>query len=192
MAAILTRPQCVNTKSLLQMRCISIAKGLQICLYCLILKLMFGPSYNLDRIQLQFQIDCLHWLCGWRHVSCVWLLTGLLGLHIMMGCHESPFRTTLLCDAKPLVSGPFHWWTFSLFNPMHNEVVGGYIGFTPSDRPSVRPSIHPTSGVRSVAPTVLVGSILYLYILSSNFRRYAVFKVSRILKFEILAIFKNL
>ena len=47
--------------------------------------------------------------------------------------------------------------------PPHNKVVGGYIGFTPS----VRPASH----VRSVAPTVLVGSISYLYILSSNFRR---------------------
>ena len=43
---------------------------------------------------------------------------------------------------------------------------GGYIGFTPS----VRPSLCPASRVRSVAPTVLDGSISYLYILSSNFR----------------------
>ena len=49
----------------------------------------------------------------------------------------------------------------------HNKVVWGYIGFNPS----VRPSDRPASCVRSVAPTVLVGSISYLYILSSNFRR---------------------
>ena len=45
-----------------------------------------------------------------------------------------------------------------------------YIGFTPS--------VHPASRVRSVAPTALVGSISYLYILSSNFRRCVVYKVS--------------
>ena len=49
-----------------------------------------------------------------------------------------------------------------------------YTGFTPS----VRPSVRPASRVRSVAPTVLVGSISYLYILSSNFRRCVVCKVS--------------
>ena len=37
---------------------------------------------------------------------------------------------------------------------------------------------YPASRVRSVAPTVLVGSISYLYILSSNFRRCVVCKVS--------------
>ena len=40
-----------------------------------------------------------------------------------------------------------------------------------SPKTSVRPSVRPTSRVRSVAPTVFVGSISYLYILSSNFRR---------------------
>ena len=45
-------------------------------------------------------------------------------------------------------------------------------------RLSIRPSICPTSRVRSVAPTVLVGSILYLYILLSNFRRCAVCTLS--------------
>ena len=43
---------------------------------------------------------------------------------------------------------------------------------------SLRPSVRPASRVRSVAPTVLVGSISYLYILSSNFRRCVVCKVS--------------
>ena len=54
-------------------------------------------------------------------------------------------------------------------------VGGGYVGFTQSVRLSVRPStrlsVCPASRVRSVAPTVLVGSISYLHILSSNFRR---------------------
>ena len=39
-----------------------------------------------------------------------------------------------------------------------------------SIRPSVRQSVFPASRVRSVAPTVLLGSISYLYISSSNFR----------------------
>ena len=73
---------------------------------------------------------------------------------------------------------------------MHNEVVGGYTGFTLSVRPSVHPSVRPASPVRSVAPTVLFGSILYLNILSSNFRRCVACKVSNnISKFVFLAIF---
>ena len=41
-------------------------------------------------------------------------------------------------------------------------LLGGYIGFTPSVRPS---RVRPASRVRSVASTVLVGSISYLCIL---------------------------
>ena len=44
--------------------------------------------------------------------------------------------------------------------------------------PSVRPSVRPAFRVRSVAPTVLIGSISYLYILSSNCRRCVACKVS--------------
>ena len=47
----------------------------------------------------------------------------------------------------------------------------------PSVRPSTRPSVRPTSHVRFVAPTVLVGSFSYLYMLSSNFRRCVKCKV---------------
>ena len=58
---------------------------------------------------------------------------------------------------------------------------------------SVRPSVCSTSCVRSVAPTVLVGSISYSYILSSNFRRCVACKGSgKIWKFQFLAIFENL
>ena len=60
-------------------------------------------------------------------------------------------------------------------------------------RPFVSPSVRPTSRVRSVALTVLVGSVSYLYILSSNFRRYVARKVYRkITKFEFLAFSKHL
>ena len=59
--------------------------------------------------------------------------------------------------------------------------------------PSVRPSARPASRVRYVAPTVLVGSISYLYILSNNFRRCVARKVGcNISKFDFLAIFENL
>ena len=87
--------------------------------------------------------------------------------------------------------------------PPHNEVVGGYIGFilylhlcvSPSVCPSICPSVpYPmsTSHVHSVAPTVLVGSILYLYILSSEFRRCVACRVScKVWKYEFLPIFQN-
>ena len=56
--------------------------------------------------------------------------------------------------------------------PAQRSCWGGGGGILVSLRPSsVRPSVRPASRVRSVAPTVLVGSISYLYILSSNFRR---------------------
>ena len=59
---------------------------------------------------------------------------------------------------------------------------------------SVRLSVHPpASRVHSVAPTVLVGSISYLYILSSNCRGCVTCtEFGKILKFEVLAIFSNL
>ena len=57
---------------------------------------------------------------------------------------------------------------------------GGYTGFTPS----VCPSVCPATRVRYVAPTLLVGSISYFYILSSNFRGCVAcnvyFKISKV------------
>ena len=56
---------------------------------------------------------------------------------------------------------------------------------------SGRPAGRPSPRVRSLAHTVLVESISYLYILSGNFRRCVVCKVScNISKFEFLANFK--
>ena len=55
---------------------------------------------------------------------------------------------------------------FSHYTHRTTKLLGGYIGFTPSVRLSVRPSrVRPASRVRSVASTVLVESISYLYIL---------------------------
>ena len=60
----------------------------------------------------------------------------------------------------------------------------------PSVRPSVRLSVCGQNRVSSVSSRILIGSISYLHILSSNFRRCvacdAHFKIK---KFEILAIF---
>ena len=65
------------------------------------------------------------------------------------------------------------------YTPPAQRSCWGYIGFTPSVRLSVRPSrVRPATCVRSVASTVLVGSISYLCILSSNFRWCVACKVS--------------
>ena len=78
--------------------------------------------------------------------------------------------------------------------PSAQKSCWGYIGFTPSVCPSVstfvRPSVLPAFRVHSVLPTVLVGSISYFDILSSNFRRCVACKVScKISTFGFLAIF---
>ena len=85
------------------------------------------------------------------------------------------------CDLEVL-----HEHVYFLLYPPHNEVVGGILV---SLRPSVCPSVCPASRVRSVTPTVLVGSISYLYILSSNFRCVPCKISCKISKFEFLAIF---
>ena len=73
----------------------------------------------------------------------------------------------------------------------HNKVVGGVYWFH-SVRPSVRPShVRPASHVRSIAPTILVESISYLHILSSNFRRFVACQVScKMSKFDFWQFFK--
>ena len=130
--------------------------------------------------------------------SCLWvnkLITSNFvnadSQHLISSRHGVTFYSWLLNSSLHL-----------LIIPPVNKVVGGYICFTPSIRLSVRPFLHPSirkshvrpaSGVRFVAPTVLVGSISCLYILSSNFRRCVTCKVScKISKFECLAIFLNL
>ena len=70
------------------------------------------------------------------------------------------------------------------------KLLGGIlVSLRPSVCPSVHLSVHFASFVCSVVPTVLVGSISYLYNWSSNFRRCVMCKVScQISKFECLAI----
>ena len=67
------------------------------------------------------------------------------------------------CHVKTII-------TPAIIIPAAQRSCLGSIGFTPFARPSSR--------VRSVAPTVLVGSISCLYILSSNFRRCVLCKGS--------------
>ena len=72
-----------------------------------------------------------------------------------------------------------------LLYPPHNDVVMGILV-------SLHPSVRPTSRVRSEAPTLRVGSISDLYILSSNFRRCVVCKVvCKILKFKFSSNFSK-
>ena len=80
-------------------------------------------------------------------------------------------------------------FTCLLHYTLHTAKLLG--GILVSLRSSVRLSVRPASRVRSVAPTVLVGSTPYLYILWSNFKKCV--RVScKISKFEFLAIFLNL
>ena len=90
-----------------------------------------------------------------------------------------------LFNAKPLLN---QCW--DLLYPSHNELVRGVYWFH-SVRLSICLSIRPTSRVCSVALTVLVGSISYLYILSSNFRRCVACKfVAKFLNLNCWQFFK--
>ena len=103
------------------------------------------------------------------------------------------------------ISVPIPWCSFD-YAPHTMKLLGGIlVSLRPSVHASVRlsvhpsvctsvcPSVRPTSNFRSVVPTLLVGFILYLYILSSNFTRCVACKGSgKILQFKFLAIFLNL
>ena len=77
--------------------------------------------------------------------------------------------------------------------PTSTKLKGGYTGITLAVCPSVRLSVCGQNRVRSVSSTILIGSISYLHILSSNFRRCVTCNARfKIQKFEILANFFNL
>ena len=77
-----------------------------------------------------------------------------------------------------------------LYPPLQRSWKGGILV---SPCPSVRLSVCGQNRVRSVSSTILIGSISYLHILSSNFRRCVACNARfKIQKFEILAIFWNL
>ena len=97
------------------------------------------------------------------------------------------------------------WWVVQPFSndffstkffisPASTKLKGRYIGFTLSVRLSACPSVSPSvDRIMSALYLLLVGSISYLHILSSNFRRCVMCKVCfKIQKFVILANSLNL
>ena len=117
-----------------------------------------------------------------------------------------PVRLTNALTYWNLTKSSENWWIHSTTNCITAGFYEGMIKFRSiliiiipptqrsilvSLRPSVPPSLRPTSHVRSVAPTVLFGSISYPYISSSNLRRCVTCKVScKLSKFEFLPIFQ--
>ena len=63
---------------------------------------------------------------------------------------------------------PMKWFTLFVIPPTSTKLKGGILV---SPCPSVRLSVCGQNRVRSVSSTILVGSISYLHILSSNLRR---------------------
>ena len=74
-----------------------------------------------------------------------------------------------------------------LYPPLQRSWKGGIlVSPCPSVRPSVRLSVCGQNRVRSVSSTILIGSISYLHILLSNFRRCVACNARfNIQKFEI-------
>ena len=71
-----------------------------------------------------------------------------------------PWYQIFLCKYIYIIIPPEQrscWGVYWFLYPLNNEVVGGYIGFTPSVRPSVRPACR----VCSVTSTVLDGFFPY-------------------------------
>ena len=87
------------------------------------------------------------------------------------------------CKKLSIVCYYYYHYNYDYYTPHTTKLLGGVLV-------SLRPSVRPASRVRSVVPTVLVGSISYLCILSSNFRRCVSCKVfCKILKFWIFGNF---
>ena len=110
-----------------------------------------------------------------------------------MGLPKIP-RVTLTGMQQGPSLGPVHIQVGqALYPPLSNhtfrfnKVERGYTGFTLSVCPSVRLSICGQNRVHSVSSTILIGSISYLHILSSNFRRCVscnvCFKIKKLWRF---------
>ena len=114
---------------------------------------------------------------------------------IIIAPHCICFRTTFgtLSQMNWMQTIPLFVTIMNYHTPCTTKLLEVYWfhSILPSVHLSVRPSIYYASHVRSVVPTVLVGSISYLCILSSNFSRcVACNKVShKILKLEIWQFF---
>ena len=102
------------------------------------------------------------------------------------------FPLFLSLDSPPLymlphrggsVLFPHIWLLHSLWHPHVDVILYSYytphstkLGILISPCPSVSPSVCGQNRVHSVSPTILAGSISYLHILSSNFRRCVAYK----------------
>ena len=90
------------------------------------------------------------------------------------------------------MTGKSYFFRIYFYTLRFNEVERGVYWYH-LVRLSVRLSVCGQNRVRSVSSTILIGSILYLHILSSNFRRCVACNARfEIKKFEILANFLNL
>ena len=90
-----------------------------------------------------------------------------------------------LCKWHPPITGGFPSQRTSntkFYIPASTKLKGGYTGFILSVCPSYCLSVCGQNRVRSVSSTILVGSISYLHILSSNLRRCAACNVCSIIK----------
>ena len=147
----------------------------------------------------------LHWVL----VSCNALLVhiNIVNFHIFsmdtepltVPLHNS--STNLPLDKMAAIlwttfSNAFSWMKMcwfqlnSHYTPASTKLKGGILV---SCCPSVCPSVCGQNRVRSVTSAILVESISYLHILSSNFRRCVAYKVlCKIPKFEFLANSSNL
>ena len=124
--------------------------------------------------------------------------------------HLAITKTTVKQHPLAIIWFDSHWesprffGTHAIFSAInsHDASLHGIPNYTPPLQRSwkgvywfhlVRLSICGQNRVRSVSSTILVRSILYLHILSSNFRRCAACKVCvKIQKFEILVNSLNL
>ena len=125
------------------------------------------------------------------HVTSMWWWP--LGLYIAWHPHKcNPMRRH--CGEYHFqVKGQGHMGHSIFIPPASTKLIGGYTGITLSVCPSVRLSVCGQNRVCSVSSRILIGSISYLHILSSNFRRCVACNAHfKIQKFEILAIFLNL
>ena len=104
------------------------------------------------------------------HIKCL-LQNG--GNFVSASMHVPPLLYSLLKVIFMIMKTSTIMWIAykNLYTPAQRSCWGGGRGILVSLCPSVHPSV---SSVRSVVPTVLVGSISYVYILSSNFRRFVV------------------
>ena len=79
--------------------------------------------------------------------------------------HSSPVKSSMRCRSWVQIWSKFYYYT-----PASTKLKGGY--WLHLVRPSVRLSVCGQNRACSVSSTILVGSISYLHILSSNFGKF--------------------